>query len=130
MVKKKFTSSKTIKGRTYQYFRKDGRYVRLPDDPNSEEYDREYWRLMRGPVSVSGICRAQAKRDCPRCEKRAGTLAPARSCISCIGLPQEGSVLGGGAIQALQQPVSQQLACNVWQEMACLRSKFCIAHSG
>ena len=53
MVKKKFTSSKTIKGRTYQYFRKDGRYVRLPDDPNSEEYDREYWRLMRGDGPLS-----------------------------------------------------------------------------
>lgn len=48
MVRKKFTASKVIKGRTYQYFRKDGRYVRLPDDPSSEEYDREYWRLMRG----------------------------------------------------------------------------------
>ncbi|MCA0905161.1 tyrosine-type recombinase/integrase [Ruegeria marisrubri] len=48
MVRKKFTTTKVIKGRTYQYFRKDGRYVRLPDDPYSEEYDREYWRLMRG----------------------------------------------------------------------------------
>lgn len=48
MVKKKFTATKKVKGRTYQYFRKDGLYVRLPDDPNSEEYDREYWRLMRG----------------------------------------------------------------------------------
>lgn len=48
MVRKRFTTSKTVKGRVYQYFRKDGRYVRLPDDPQSEEYDREYWRLMRG----------------------------------------------------------------------------------
>lgn len=48
MVKKKFTTCKTVKGRVYQYFRKDGLYVRLPDDPSSEEYDREYWRLMRG----------------------------------------------------------------------------------
>lgn len=48
MVKKKFTTTKVVKGRTYQYFRKDGSYFRLPDDPNSEEYDREYWRLMRG----------------------------------------------------------------------------------
>jgi len=48
MVKKKFTTSKVIKGKTYQYFRKDGVYVRLPDDPLSEEYDRAYWNLMRG----------------------------------------------------------------------------------
>ena len=51
--KKKFTTTKTVKGRLYQYFRKDGRYVRLPDDPNSEEYDREYWRLMRGDGALS-----------------------------------------------------------------------------
>lgn len=48
MVKKKFTATKTIKGRTYQYFRKDGKYCRLPDDPTGEEYDKAYWRLMRG----------------------------------------------------------------------------------
>lgn len=48
MVRKKFTATKVIKGRTYQYFRKDGRYIRLPDDPGSEEYDKAYWRLMRG----------------------------------------------------------------------------------
>ncbi|EBA18363.1 Integrase [Roseobacter sp. SK209-2-6] len=53
MVKKKFTTTKRVKGRLYQYFRKDGRYVRLPDDPNSEEYDREYWRLMRGGGALS-----------------------------------------------------------------------------
>lgn len=53
MVRKKFTATKTVKGRKYQYFRKDGQYVRLPDDPNSEEYDREYWRLMRGGGSLS-----------------------------------------------------------------------------
>jgi hypothetical protein len=48
MVKKKFTTTKKEKGRLYHYFRKDGLYVRLPDDPSSEENDREYWRLMRG----------------------------------------------------------------------------------
>jgi integrase len=48
MVKKRFTTTKTVKGRTYHYFRKDGRYVRLPDNPNSEEFDRAYWALMRG----------------------------------------------------------------------------------
>jgi integrase len=53
MVKKKFTTTKKVKGRLYQYFRKDGRYVRLPDDPSSEEYDREYWRLMRGGGALS-----------------------------------------------------------------------------
>jgi integrase len=53
MVKKKFTATKKIKGHTYQYFRKNGRYVRLPDDPNSEEYDRAYWKLMRGIENTS-----------------------------------------------------------------------------
>ncbi len=48
MVRKKFTATKTVKGHTYQYFRKDGKYVRLPDDPDSEDYDKAYWRLMRG----------------------------------------------------------------------------------
>ncbi|MGB0661296.1 MAG: tyrosine-type recombinase/integrase [Mangrovicoccus sp.] len=48
MVRKKFTTTKVIKGRSYQYFRKDGKYIRLPDDPASEEYDKAYWRLMRG----------------------------------------------------------------------------------
>lgn len=53
MVRKKFTTTKKTKGRTYQYFRKGSQYVRLPDDPSSEEYDREYWRLMRGGGSLS-----------------------------------------------------------------------------
>jgi len=53
MVKKKWTTSKKVKGRTYHYFRKGGQYVRLPDDPTSEEYDREYWRLMRGDGALS-----------------------------------------------------------------------------
>ncbi len=37
MATKKFTTAKIIKGRKCQYFCKDGRYVRLPDDPNREE---------------------------------------------------------------------------------------------
>jgi len=53
MVKKKYTTTKTVSGKKYQYFRKDGAYVRLPDDPASEEYDREYWRLMRGEGRLS-----------------------------------------------------------------------------
>ena len=49
MVKKKlFTAQKKVKGKTYQYFRKDGKYIRLPNDPTSEEYDKAYWALMRG----------------------------------------------------------------------------------
>ena len=48
MVRKKYTSTKKVKGREYQYFRKGGVYVRLPDDPSSEEYDRAYWQFMRG----------------------------------------------------------------------------------
>lgn len=48
MVKKKFATSKTVKGRTYQYFRRDEKYIPLPSDPTSEEYDKAYWKLMRG----------------------------------------------------------------------------------
>ena len=56
MVKRKpFTAQKKSKGKTYQYFRKDGKYVRLPDDPNSEEYDKAYWALMRGGGPVSKV---------------------------------------------------------------------------
>ena len=54
MVKKKlFTAQKKVKGKTYQYFRKDGKYIRLPDDPTSEEYDKAYWALMRGDGPLS-----------------------------------------------------------------------------
>jgi len=53
MVKKKHAITKVVKGKTYQYFRKDGAYVRLPDDPESEEYDKAYWRLMRGEGRLS-----------------------------------------------------------------------------
>ena len=52
MVKKKFTTSKKVKGKVYQYFRKDGKYIPLPSDPNSEEYDRRYWELMRGGGAI------------------------------------------------------------------------------
>lgn len=47
-----FTTSKNVKGRTYQYFRKvsGGRetFIRLPDDPDSEEYARAYWAIRSG----------------------------------------------------------------------------------
>ena len=48
MVRKKFTATRNVKGRTYQYFRRNGKFTRLPDNPESEEYDRAYWTLMRG----------------------------------------------------------------------------------
>lgn len=36
------------KGRTYHYFRRAGVYERLPDDPDSPEFDEAYWALRSG----------------------------------------------------------------------------------
>lgn len=39
---------KTVKGREYIYFRKGKFRRRLPDDPNTEEFAREYWATRSG----------------------------------------------------------------------------------
>lgn len=36
------------RGKDYWYFRKGKKLVRLPDDPDSEEFDREYWAIRSG----------------------------------------------------------------------------------
>ncbi len=41
------------KGRTYWYFRKDGKYIRLPDDPDSREFDTKYWEIRSGKTALS-----------------------------------------------------------------------------
>ena len=43
---KRFTQVKTARGKVYQYFRRGSVYVRLPNDPNSPEYDEAYWACM------------------------------------------------------------------------------------
>jgi len=53
MVRKKYTTTKTVKGHVYQYFRKNGKYIKLPDDPNSEKYDQAYWAALRGKSQPS-----------------------------------------------------------------------------
>lgn len=45
---------KTAKGRQYIYFRKGKLRHRLPDDPDSEEFMREYWRIRSGKRQTSG----------------------------------------------------------------------------
>lgn len=35
-------------GKDYWYFRKGKTLIRLPDDPDSEEFDREYWTIRSG----------------------------------------------------------------------------------
>lgn len=51
MVKKltrKYVVQKTVKGRVYFYFRRGETYQRLPNDPDSLEFDQEYWAIRSG----------------------------------------------------------------------------------
>jgi len=51
MVKKvdrPYVTTKLVKGRTYLYFRKGKTYQRLPDNPDSPEFDQEYWAIRSG----------------------------------------------------------------------------------
>lgn len=41
-------TSVTQRGKTYYYFRRRGKYIRLPDDPDSREFDEAYWRIRSG----------------------------------------------------------------------------------
>lgn len=43
---------KTVKGRLYIYFRKGKLRYRLPDNPDSEEFTREYWRIRSGKRQI------------------------------------------------------------------------------
>lgn len=42
----------TRKGRVYWYFRSRGKYIRLPDDPDSREFDAAYWSIRSGKTSI------------------------------------------------------------------------------
>lgn len=51
MVKKTvrpYLQSKTIKGRTYWYFRRAKTYLRLPGEPDTPEFDAAYWAIRSG----------------------------------------------------------------------------------
>lgn len=51
MVKKlerKYVTTKTVKGRSYYYFRRGEIYQRLPDNPDSPEFDDAYWAIRSG----------------------------------------------------------------------------------
>lgn len=43
-----YVEAKTAKGRTYYYFRKGKFRRRLPNNPDSEEFSREYWAVRSG----------------------------------------------------------------------------------
>ena len=47
-TERKYLTSKTIKGRTYYYFRRGETYQRLPDNPDSREFDEAYWAIRSG----------------------------------------------------------------------------------
>jgi len=45
---KPYLQAKTIDGRTYWYFRRGRNYIRLPNDPDSREFDEAYWAIRSG----------------------------------------------------------------------------------
>jgi len=47
---KPYIVSVSRNGRTYWYFRRAGAYVRLPNDPDSPEFDAAYWEIRSGKV--------------------------------------------------------------------------------
>jgi len=49
------TVAQVRKGKVYQYYRKNGKYTRLPDDPDSLEYDRAYWAIRSGRQSTRTV---------------------------------------------------------------------------
>lgn len=55
MVKKHqrpYVTAKTVKGRTYYYYRKGETYTRLPTNPDSLEFDTAYWALRSGQATT------------------------------------------------------------------------------
>jgi len=47
-IRKKYIWACPSGGKTYFYFRRKGILIRLPDDPNSREFDVAYWSIMNG----------------------------------------------------------------------------------
>lgn len=47
----KYVERKSVKGNVYYYFRKNGQRLRLPDDPDSEEFSKAYWNIRNGKTS-------------------------------------------------------------------------------
>lgn len=48
---KPYLQSKTVKGRTYWYFRRGTDYVRLPGEPDTAEFDAAYWAIRSGKTA-------------------------------------------------------------------------------
>ncbi|MCP3969309.1 MAG: tyrosine-type recombinase/integrase [Rhodobacteraceae bacterium] len=53
MTGKKYVFRVPRAGKDYWYFRRGRTYVRLPDDPNSEEFDRKYWEIRSGRAPIT-----------------------------------------------------------------------------
>ncbi|MCP3972049.1 MAG: hypothetical protein GY717_17330 [Rhodobacteraceae bacterium] len=53
MTRKKYIFRVPRAGQDYWYFRKGKTYIRLPDDPNSEEFDRKYWETRSGRAPIT-----------------------------------------------------------------------------
>jgi integrase len=52
MVKKQYVVGVARKGRVYWYFRRGKTYIRLPDDPDSQEFDAAYWAIRSGAAQM------------------------------------------------------------------------------
>lgn len=52
MVKKQYTVQVIRKGKAYWYFRRGKTYIRLPDDPDSQEFDAAYWAIRSGTAQM------------------------------------------------------------------------------
>lgn len=48
MRQKKYVNAFIVKGKTYYFFRRGEVRVRLPDNPDTPEFDRAYWELRSG----------------------------------------------------------------------------------
>ena len=47
-IDRPYVAVRTTKGKTYYYFRKKNKLVRLPNNPDSQEFDNEYWAIRSG----------------------------------------------------------------------------------
>lgn len=48
-----YVAVRTQKGKKYYYFRKKNKFTRLPDNPDSQQFDNEYWAIRSGRKSRS-----------------------------------------------------------------------------
>lgn len=86
---KKYLSKVTRNGRVYYYFRRGSTYVRLPDNPDSPEFDQEYWAIRSGrkrkPVKTSFNALIESYYQSPRFTRlRESTQAEYRRTLEAI----------------------------------------------